>query len=120
MDEMLDAYIVAALWSSNDESDESGGDPIDDNYGRDDLHPDALAAMTADVKKFLEENAADIGDRYGDAGHDFWLTRNRHGCGFWETTDWPAEVGQRLMEACRKFGERNLYIDNGKVCQEQA
>ena len=114
MEEMLAAYITAALWSSNDESDENGGEPMDSNYDRDDLHPDTLALMTADVSKFLEENKADIGDRYSDAGHDLWLTRNGHGVGFWETPDWPKEAGERLTEAAKKMGECHLYIDEDK------
>lgn len=31
-DEFVDAFFEAALWSSNDESDESGGEPMDANY----------------------------------------------------------------------------------------
>lgn len=115
MDQMLVAYIAAALWSSVDSDD----NPIDSNYTPEDLHPDTFAIMKADVEKFLRENESDIGERYEDAGHDFWLTRNRHGCGFWETPDWPKEAGKRLTEASHRAGERNLFIDeNGKVCQD--
>lgn len=115
---MLKAYMTAALWSSNDESDENGGDPIDSNYGIEDIHPDTAAAMRADVEKFLTENAADIGDRYDQAGHDLWLTRNHHGVGFWETPDWPKEAGERLTKAAHAMGERNLYVENGQVYQD--
>jgi hypothetical protein len=28
------------------------------------------------------------------AGHDFYLTRNGAGCGFWEDGDWPKGIGR--------------------------
>lgn len=112
----LAQYIQTALWSTNDESDESGGEPMDFHYGSEDLHPATLAKMTEDCRKFLSENRADIGDRVSDAGHDFFLTRNHHGCGFWETPDWPEEPGQRLTNTSHSFGEVNLYVgDDGKI-----
>jgi hypothetical protein len=46
-------------------------------------------------------------------GHDFLLTRNGHGCGFWDG-DWPEEAGERLTAAAEKCGEFNLYVgDDG-------
>lgn len=50
-------------------------------------------------------------------GHDFWLTRNGHGCGFWDRNDClPADAGQRLTAASEKCGEYYLYVgDDGIV-----
>lgn len=49
------------------------------------------------------------------AGHDFWLTRNGHGAGFWDG-DWPEPHASILTEASKTFGETDLYIgDDGKV-----
>ena len=116
MDQFTQAYIEAALWSTNDESDESGGNPLDDNYGPEDIAPDTLAEMVADCKRFQEENADDIDGRDGQAGYDFWMTRNGHGVGFWETPDWPEDSGSRLTEASEVFGEVYLYVgDNGRI-----
>jgi hypothetical protein len=50
----------------------------------------------------------------GQGGHDFWLTRNGHGAGFWDG-DWPEEVGKRLTEASKKYGEVYLYVQDGKI-----
>lgn len=83
MDKFLEAYIVAALWSSTDESTPEGGDFLDENYGPDDLAPEALEKMKADCARFRADNAHDIEGRERQAGHDFWLTRNHHGCGYW-------------------------------------
>jgi hypothetical protein len=74
-------YVETALWSSTDESDESGSEPLDASYGIEDIAPASLAEMQADCDSFEEENAADLAEyqeRTGYlGGHDFWLTR-RH------------------------------------------
>ncbi len=117
LDEFTQAYIICALWSTNDESNESGGDPLDANYGIDDLHVDTLMAMIADCFAFQRDNAKDL-ENYPieHAGHDFWLTRNGHGCGFWENDYGTEEECERLTEASHKFGDFELYVgDDGKI-----
>jgi hypothetical protein len=124
LDEFTEAYIEAALWSSNDDNE----DPLDANYFSDDIDPDTMRKMRADCAKFQRENAADIAagpvegaagsGEYGPearAGHDFWLTRNGHGAGFWDG-DWPEPAATRLTDAAHAFGEVNLYVgDQGKI-----
>ena len=114
MDKFLQAYIVAALWSSTDESTPEGGDFLDANYGVDDLAPETLEKMKADCARFQAENAQDIKGYEEQAGHDFWLTRCGHGAGFWDG-DWP-EVGDRLTDACKTYPEVILYVgDDGLI-----
>lgn len=124
VDEVLTHYITAALWSSNDESDETGGIPMDENYTRSDIDPETLEEMRRDCDKFVEDNHTDLLLWEGNttieqqAGHDFWLTRNGHGCGFWESewTDLPSNPGDRLDKASKAFGGYDLYIgDDGMV-----
>jgi len=126
VDSFTEAYIEAAIWSSMDESDESGGRPIDENYGPEDLSSEALSAMSDDCRRFQADNEADL-DEYESvvatgpewtpseqAGHDFWLTRNGHGAGFWSRD--VGEVGDRLSKAAEQFGEQYLYVgDDGKL-----
>ena len=124
LDEFFDSYVEAALWSSNDESDESGGEPLDKNYGPGDLAPSAEKKMLADCKAFLdrawsllEEAPARIRNHPAIemAGHDFWLTRNGHGAGFWDG-DWPEPLGDELTKISKRFGETNLYVgDDGEI-----
>jgi hypothetical protein len=40
-------------------------------------------------------------------GHDFWLTRNRHGVGFWDRN--LGGLGEQLTTHARKFGELSAY-----------
>ena len=105
----LDAYIECALWSSTDNSDESGGHPLDDNYGPEDLSPEALAEFKRDCEGFQESNTADLaGIDPEQAGHDFWLTRNGHGAGFWDRG--LGERGERLSKASKVYGSVDLMV----------
>lgn len=126
LEQFLRAYIIAALWSSNDGSDESGGEPMDSNYDADDLAPATLVSMREDCAKFLADNAADLAlyeearpgnEQYSSAdlaGHDFWLTRNGHGVGFWDRD--IGELGDRLTTAAHAFTEVDLYVgDDGMI-----
>lgn len=118
-DDFLAAYIEAALSSTNEENEE----PFDRFYSADNLHPDALAAVTEDCRLFLEQNSHLINDEtcleerdpFSQAGHDFWMTRHHDGVGFWETDDWRETEGQLLTEAAQKFRETHLFILEGKV-----
>lgn len=111
----LAAYVECALWSSTDES----GEPLDALYGADDLAPETLAKMDRELREF-EQLVKDAGIEYreGDSqlGHDFWLTRNRHGTGFWDRG--LGAVGQKMTDLARPFGEVDLYVgDDGKIYQ---
>jgi hypothetical protein len=43
------------------------------------------------------------------AGHDFWLTRNGHGAGFWDG-DWPT-YGDLLTKVAHGFGEVDSHYE---------
>lgn len=114
------AYVEAALWSSADEH----GEPLEDNYSEDDFCSATLAKMREDCEDFIKSNEADLaeylkrmhspeysGEAY--AGHDFWLTRNGHGVGFWDRG--LGELGKRLTEAAKVYSGFDLYVSEGKV-----
>lgn len=107
----LDAYIECALWSSPGEEEEF----MDAEDAE--LAEETLAAMDADVRAFIAANAGDLLDMPPEqTGHDLWLTRNRHGAGFWDRG--LGARGDRLTEAAHAMGEVNLYVgDDGKIYQ---
>jgi hypothetical protein len=115
----VDAYWQTALWASNDNSDESGGEPLDRNYGPENIDPKSLQQGSADVQKFIQyaEKAGLLTDPQAESlahvAHDFWLTRNGHGAGFWDG-DYP-EKGDALTELAKKFGEVDLYVGDDGV-----
>jgi len=120
LDEFTQAYIECALWSTNDESTPQGGEPLDGNYRIEDIDPETLAKITDDCRRFQEENATDLA-LYNHflytatelGGHDFWLTRNGHGAGFWDRDCLPADAGKRLTDAAKKYEETYLYVGGG-------
>lgn len=109
-------YVATLLWSTNDESTPAGGEPLDKNYDIQDLAPESLQKCIDDCERF-RELAGDMIDEHSDRtqwAHDFWLTRNGHGAGFWDG-DWP-ENGDKLTELAEQFGEVWPYIgDDGKI-----
>jgi len=116
LDEFTRAYIECALWSSTDGADESGGEPLDANYDFDDLAPEAVAKMAEDCADFQAANAYALTKAGDDArnGHDFWLTRNHHGAGFWDRG--YGVHGQILTDAAHVYGECDIYVgDDGKL-----
>lgn len=121
VDELLSGYVECALWSSLDQSEPNGGSPLDENYRREDIAPEALTSMHVDCAAFLTVHSEDLDTlviherySYARAGHDFWLTRNHHGAGFWDR-GFDA-LGERLTAAAHAFGESDLYVgDDGKL-----
>jgi hypothetical protein len=113
-DEGYSHYVQAALWSTNDESDESGGKPMDANHSEEHLSRPTRAKMKADWMAFSSEHS-DMVAKYGheQVAHDFWLTRNGHGAGFWDGGYEEAD-GKKLTASAKKFGEHNLYVGDDK------
>lgn len=109
-DEFVRQYLETALWSSNNDvvDPEGHGHPMDDDYGVEDFSERAREQATRECTEFWMKNWRDIEDDPSRAGHDFWLTRNGHGAGFWDG-DWPEEAGERLSDAAKEFGEQNIY-----------
>ncbi len=114
--EFFIAYATAALWASNDDDDV----PLDSKYSIDDFDPDALQKLEKDCREFLEKadefikNDTRHQNPYEQAGHDFWLTRNGHGAGFFDG-DWDEPAATELTNLSQEFGEVYLYAENDKV-----
>ncbi len=50
---------------------------------------------------------------YGQAGHDFWLTRNGHGTGFWDKEEiYGVKNSEILTEMSKNFGQVWTYISD--------
>jgi hypothetical protein len=104
-------YITAMLWAETD----NGDTPLDENY---DGNPGEFTdrcyqQILADCKAFQEQ----YGHLWTDdsqAAHDFWLTRQRHGCGFWARPEIYGDNTDALTDAAHEFGEFELYITDDK------
>lgn len=112
--DFVKGYIDAALWSSYDEK----GEPLDslDLELSDEFKQNAKI----DCQDFINSNLTDLGlyaEQYNSnpeyAGHDFWLTRNGHGAGFWDRG--LKALGERLSDAAKVYGGVDLYVCDGVV-----
>lgn len=122
IDRVLDGYTDCALWSSID----SEGNPLD-GLGLS-ISAETLAGMRADVARFLAQNDALCtaalecpGYTFERLGHDLWLTRNRHGAGYWDRAELEipyvdGTLGRALTDAAHGLGECYLVVgDSGEI-----
>jgi hypothetical protein len=114
IDKFTQAYIEALLWSSTDDD----GNPLDDWATADDIAPEAMERIKSDCEDFLSDPLANgycAGVGLAQSGHDFWLTRNHHGAGFWDR-GYPDSIGSYLTDRAHAYGECDAYVgDDGLV-----
>lgn len=115
--DFFQAYLTCALWSSTCDD----GEPLDYQYTTEDLSDDCHASMFEDCINFFTANNTLLSHAiekydysYSQAGHDFWLTRNGHGAGFWDRG--LNDLGDKLTLAAKSYGSCDLYVgDDGKI-----
>ena len=109
LDGQLNDYLITALWSSTD----SDCIPLDDNYDISDIDESVVSSSRADLQRFYDIACIYLNDTDKNWGHDFWLTRNHHGSGFWGG---DYENGDTLSDICKEFDSVDLYVGNdGKI-----
>lgn len=116
--EFVDAYLEAALWASSVGDNEK---PLDDQgYAIHDFAQSAINEAVEQSNAFILANMRDltVGGQSRVSrqrhGHDFWLSRNGHGAGFFDRG--YGDAGKRLQKAAKIYGESNAYVGNdGKI-----
>lgn len=125
----LRGFVEAMLWASLD----NNGDPLDANYGPEDIAPATLRRIGGFIAGFhaavdarfgdrappdgppAHEDGSDLGSK--QSGHDLFLTAAHHGCGFWDG-DWGSD-GDTLTEIVRTIGGdacESVYVgDDGLI-----
>jgi len=83
------------------------------------ISPEALIEIKEECADFQEANKEDLEEAYEhhhfcdeSAGHDFYLTRNGHGAGFWDRG--LGDVGERLSAASKPYGSTDNYWVDGE------
>lgn len=113
LDGFTRGYVQAALWSSLD----ADGESLDANYNIGNIAYPTLKRMIDDCQNFQRQWAnllAKSSLSPEQAGRDFWLTRNRHGAGYWDRG--LGKAGEALSDAARAYGEFDLVVgDDGKI-----
>lgn len=120
LDDFLSGYLACAEWLMRDELDAEGTGAVRDISRRGWTRASLRMAET-DCADFVSDNAADLdaytaetGRDMESAGHDFFLTRNRHGAGFWDRGN--GACLRRLTDAAHSCGDcdsallRNGYM----------
>ena len=126
--DLMDAvagYVGCALWSSVD----GNGRPLDQPGFH--LPPELRADLASDVHAFARAHPGLCREALGRPGytarrlgHDLWLTRNRHGAGFFDREALADEhrqhgctkgLAERLTNAALDMGERTLTATSGIV-----
>lgn len=117
LDNFTVAYLTAALWTSTDEDDT----PLDSKFSLKNIDVDNLLQVKNDCVEFQSNNRSLLDKSYKtlnytdtSAGHDFWLTRNGHGAGYWDRG--LENIGEQLTKAAKDLKESDLYVgDDGKL-----
>jgi len=117
------AYAQTQLWANTEEVEngEPTGDSVDPNGWQDGRDPQwALSAFTPASRDSIREDCAAFANANRDdlkgldpeqAGHDFALTRNHHGAGFWDRG--LGARGDRLTVDAHAYGSSTAWYDVG-------
>jgi len=121
LNNMLRGYLEAALWASGEDGE------FDSMSIETDISPESILKSKEDLKMFLDKAGDEVYEaRWGEfltgegsmtqdqIGHDFFLTRNHHGAGFWDRG--IGEIGEALTRVSEEMGEVMVYQgDDGKI-----
>ena len=123
MDEFTRAYFECLVWTGlyfADETSEAESLAYCVLVWWDHLPEGVRAQIVADCEAFQEEAGDLIAADLGQAGHDFCLSRNRHGAGFWDGPFATREiervshgrgftsVGDYLHDVAKAYGSQTL------------
>jgi hypothetical protein len=103
IESVITAFIECGLWAGIDWEDGTSGGNMTRRHILDET--DIRTQVTDFVTGVVSDRGPGIfaGMAPAQIGHDFWLTRNRHGAGFWDRG--LGERGQYLTDASHPYGE---------------
>jgi hypothetical protein len=111
--QVIESYTECLLWSETDDNQ----CPIDENYDFEDISEETEAQIKEDCENFISLannyiKAAKLDEE--EIGHDFCLTRNHHGAGFWDRG--LGKEGEALTKIAHSFGSMRIYVgDDNKL-----
>jgi hypothetical protein len=110
-DPMVNAYLVCAEWCGLSEEDSEALElSVSPKWDQEAIkHADHICF------DFLGEFQPKLSSLEDDscreqAGYDLWLTRNRHGAGFWDG-DWPEPFATEATVRSRTYGSAYAWFD---------
>src|SRR5690606_15426563 len=125
LDTILGAYLETLIWQGNDwdDQDESGNPSDLDRFDPSAFDDAALASSREDVEGFIDQAFEALGPDAFEGlnrpsftgpkfapdliGHNFALSRNGHGAGFFDS---GAKHADALQDLCKPWGEAQPYV----------
>lgn len=114
-------YLVAQLWAQIDMDSGDDCECLDAKYSIDDVDTDYVEALTDELRTVLgshplawrlykNRSGHYLEDALGQWGHDFYLTREGHGAGFWDRGH--EELGEYWTKIAKSYGgATHLWAD---------
>jgi hypothetical protein len=100
---ILHHYLHAALWTEG----------LDGEFDIKHFSPSAMTRAKSDVDSFVKQAKGLLSNLTPEMiGHDFWLTRNHHGAGFWDR-GYDKDIADKLTDISQTFKEINLEVGDG-------
>jgi len=122
IDGMVTGYLDAQLWAQHDY--DRDDEMLDANYDRDDIDPNYVERIRAEFAALVTEHPLAVrmygsqrkfhagdGTVWEHFGHDFYLTREGHGAGFWDRG--LGDLGDYLTSIAKYAGSADDLWDNG-------
>lgn len=114
LDSVVDSALETLLWVGLnwDEMVDDNPTPLENDYSVDDVSTESRNKLRDILKSFVESNAellAQSGIDSANIGHNFILTANRHGAGFWDLG--LGDIGTKLTDMAHPYGEIELVPD---------
>ena len=110
LDRFTAATIKALYFTDTGDDEQPGADA--------ELAPETLLDLKADCRAFWRRFGCYVEPASmtpEQAGHDFWLTREGHGAGFWDG-DWPQPWADMMDTGAKGYGPFTTYIgDDGLI-----
>ena len=111
----FEQVLETMLWSTLDSSNEEC-ENLDENYSINDIDIQSVNDLWVIYHEFIH-NTRDLIEcsnlNYDQVAHDFWLTCNGHGAGFWDRG--LGIVGDKLTDCCKSVGNIEVFVIGDKV-----
>ena len=107
------AYLTALYWTETGDD----GQPPDNAK----ITPLCNAKALNDCANFYQAITQNVQDfipvlDWSQVGHDFWLTRNGHGTGFWDRPEVYGPTGSKWLTAmAQACGEHDAEFESGEL-----
>jgi hypothetical protein len=116
VDDILSSYFESAF---EDILADDVGDDAAKSFTIDDFSEETRIKAKEEIEQFMEKAGQYLTNVTDEMiGHDFWLTRNHHGAGFWDRTGLE-ENGDTITKICQGFRELHVIVgDDDKLYLE--